>query len=75
MYIDTTWCFQLYGNNYASFYENALSGNNLLTSTILSNYQVWYDNGGNNNGWITFWNSNYTSFYSFFLQRTLQSRF
>mmetsp|Transcript_65812 Transcript_65812/g.80535 ORF Transcript_65812/g.80535 Transcript_65812/m.80535 type:complete len:352 (-) Transcript_65812:34-1089(-) len=44
--LDTTTFFQIYGDNY----QTLLSSNKPIPTTIIQNYQVWYQNGGKNYG-------------------------
>ena len=44
--LDTTYYFQIYGNNY----QEILNSNEPIPKTMVENYQVWYDNGGKNGG-------------------------
>ena len=38
---DTTYYFQIYGNNY----QIILNSKQIIPQTLVANYQVWYDNG------------------------------
>ena len=44
--LDTTYFFQIYGNNY----QTILNSKEPIPTTLVENYQVWYDNGGKNFG-------------------------
>eukprot|EP01084_Bolivina_argentea_P168096 291588_1 len=44
--LDTTWWFQIYGENY----QKLLNSQQILPKTIIENYSVWYENGGKNLG-------------------------
>ena len=38
--LDTTWFFQIYGENY----QQILNSKEVLPQTLVANYQVWFDN-------------------------------
>ena len=46
--LDTTGQYQIYGSNYERFYD--AQSWNVISNTVIQNYQVWYDNGGKNHG-------------------------
>merc|ERR1712228_106410 len=41
--LDTTYFFQIYGSNY----QRLLNSEQVIVETMLTNYNVWYKNGGN----------------------------
>ena len=44
--LDTTWNFQIYGDAYQQILESKLP----IPSTMVENYEAWYENGGKNGG-------------------------
>ena len=44
--LDTTYYFQIYGDNY----QIILNSTEIIPKTLIENYQVWYDNGGKDFG-------------------------